>query len=245
MFVKVTDNEGASDSDEILVKVFERINIALNKDVFTSSNENDGYKGDLAVDGNNETRWASSFSEPEWIYVDLGDTYKVSEVILNWEAAFGSAYEIQISDDANTWTTLASENASDGEIDQFSVSGVGRYVRMYGTSRATVYGFSLFEFEVYGILDSNTLSNDEIIISPKVKIYPNPTKGSIKLNISEGDSNLLVTVSLITGQKIYQRVHDSSAESLLSIDLSNYANGVYIVSLKGVNMNEYIKIIKQ
>lgn len=243
--LRVTDNEGASDSDEILVKVFERINIALNKDVFTSSNENDGYKGALAVDGNNETRWASSFSEPEWIYVDLGDTYKVSEVILNWEAAFGSAYEIQISDDANTWATLASENASDGEIDQFSVSGVGRYVRMYGTSRATVYGFSLFEFEVYGILDSNTLSNDEIIISPKVKIYPNPTKGSIKLNISEGDSNLLVTVSLITGQKIYQRVHDSSAKSLLSIDLSDYANGVYIVSLKGVNMNEHIKIIKQ
>jgi beta-glucanase (GH16 family) len=243
--LRVTDNEGASDTDEILVRVFERINIALNKDVFTSSIENDGYKGTLAVDGNNETRWASSFSEPEWIYVDLGDTYKISEVILNWEAAFGSAYEIQISDDANTWATLASENASDGEIDQFSVSGVGRYVRMFGTSRATVYGFSLFEFEVYGILDSNTLSNDEIIISPKVKIYPNPTKGPIKLNISEGDSNLLVTVSLITGQKIYQRVHDSSVESLLSIDLSDYANGVYIVSLKGVNTNEHIKIIKQ
>ncbi|WP_339658892.1 PKD domain-containing protein [uncultured Polaribacter sp.] len=243
--LKVTDNEGASDSDEILVKVFERINIALNKNVFTSSNENDGYKGALAVDGNNETRWASSFSEPEWIYVDLGDTYKINEVILNWEAAYGSAYQIQISNDANTWTTLTSESASDGEIDQFVVSGVGRYIRMFGTSRATVYGFSLFEFEVYGILVPATLSNDEIVIAPSVKIYPNPTKGPIKLNISEGDSNLLVTVSLITGQKIYQRMHDSSAESLLSIDLSDYANGVYIVSLKGTNINEHIKIIKQ
>lgn len=243
--LKVTDNEGASDSDEIVVKVVERINIALNKNVFTSSNENDGYKGALAVDGNNETRWASSFSEPEWIYVDLGDTYKVSEVILNWEAAFGSAYQIQISADANTWTTLASENASDGETDQFIVNGVGRYVRMYGTARATVYGFSLFEFEVYGIPVSNTLSNEEIIISPKVKIYPNPTKGPIKLNITDGDSNLLVTVSLITGQKIYQRVHDSSVQSLISIDLSDYANGVYLVSLKGANINEHIKIIKQ
>ncbi len=245
IMLKVIDNEGASDSDEILVSVIERKNIAFNKNVYTSSNENDGYKGALAVDGNNETRWASSFSEPEWIYVDLGDTYKINEVILNWEAAFASTYELQISDNANTWTTLASENASDGEIDHFSVSGVGRYVRMYGTSRATVYGMSLFEFEVYGIPFSDTLSNDEIVITSKVKIYPNPTKGPIKLKITDGDPSLHVTVSLITGQKIYQKVHNAITNDLISIDLSDYANGVYIVSLKGGHINKYIKIIKQ
>jgi hypothetical protein len=30
------------------------------------------------------------------------------------------------------------------------VSGSGRYVRMYGTTRATGYGYSLWEFQVYG-----------------------------------------------------------------------------------------------
>ena len=37
-----------------------------------------------------------------------------------------------------------------GVIDDLSVSGSGRYVRIYGTARATVYGYSLYEFEVYG-----------------------------------------------------------------------------------------------
>jgi beta-glucosidase len=30
------------------------------------------------------------------------------------------------------------------------VSGSGRYVRMYGTARATGYGYSIWEFQVYG-----------------------------------------------------------------------------------------------
>ena len=30
------------------------------------------------------------------------------------------------------------------------VSGTGRYIRMYGTARATQYGYSLWEFQVFG-----------------------------------------------------------------------------------------------
>ncbi|MBY0427252.1 MAG: T9SS type A sorting domain-containing protein, partial [Cytophagales bacterium] len=41
----------------------------------------------------------------------------------------------------------------DGGIDNLTgLSGTGRYVRMYGTQRATAWGYSLFEFEVYGTL---------------------------------------------------------------------------------------------
>jgi beta-glucosidase len=29
------------------------------------------------------------------------------------------------------------------------VTGTGRYIRMYGTARATQYGYSLWEFQVY------------------------------------------------------------------------------------------------
>ena len=33
-----------------------------------------------------------------------------------------------------------------------TVTGTGRYVRMYGTARATAYGYSLWEFQVFGTL---------------------------------------------------------------------------------------------
>ena len=39
------------------------------------------------------------------------------------------------------------------------MSGTGRYVRMYGTARATAYGYSLFEFEVYGSSTAPTSTN--------------------------------------------------------------------------------------
>ncbi len=47
-------------------------NLALNKSVTVSSTENDGTPGSAAVDGNTGTRWSSAFSDPLWIYVDLG-----------------------------------------------------------------------------------------------------------------------------------------------------------------------------
>ena len=96
------------------------------------------------------TRWGSAFTNNEWIYVDLGSTTTISRVVLNWEAAYGSGYQIQVSDNATTWTTIFTTTTGNGAIDDLTVSGSGRYVRMLGTARATQWGYSLFEFQVFG-----------------------------------------------------------------------------------------------
>jgi hypothetical protein len=104
-----------------------------------------------AVDGNMTTRWASAQAvDPQWIYVDLGATHTVNRVVLTWEAAFAKSYQIQSSTDAATWTNLYSTTAGDGGTDDLTLSGSGRYVRMYGTVRATIYGYSVWELQVYG-----------------------------------------------------------------------------------------------
>jgi beta-glucanase (GH16 family) len=126
------------------------INLALNRPVVASSTESSAFPASAAVDGNTGTRWSSAFSDPQWIYVDLGATYTITRVVLRWEAAYGKAYQIQVSNDASTWTTIYSTTSGDGGVDDLTVSGSGRYVRMYGTARATPYGYSLWEFEVYG-----------------------------------------------------------------------------------------------
>jgi beta-galactosidase len=105
-----------------------------------------------AVDGNTGTRWGSAFTNSEWIYVDLGATATISRVVLNWEAAYASGYQIQTaSSAAGPWTTISTITTGDGGVDDLSVSGTGRYVRMNGTQRAlTGYGYSLWELQVYG-----------------------------------------------------------------------------------------------
>ncbi|MGW0588904.1 galactose-binding domain-containing protein [Streptosporangium sp. NPDC002607] len=119
----------------------------------SSSKEGSSYSSGKAVDGNlTSTRWASlEGSDPQWIRVDLGVISSISRVKLFWEAAYGKAYTIQVSDDAANWTTVYSTSSGDGGQDDLTgLSGSGRYVRMYGTVRGTSYGYSLYEFQVFG-----------------------------------------------------------------------------------------------
>ncbi|MEU8715309.1 beta-1,3-glucanase family protein [Streptomyces sp. NPDC001414] len=115
-----------------------------------SSTENASFPASAAVDGNTGTRWSSAFSDPQWLQVDLGSVQQLSRVSLTWEAAYATAFQIQTSADAATWTTVYSTSTATGGTQNLTVSGSGRYVRLYGTARATPYGYSLWEFQVYG-----------------------------------------------------------------------------------------------
>ncbi|MET8143913.1 discoidin domain-containing protein [Sphaerisporangium sp. NPDC005288] len=115
-----------------------------------SSAENAGTPASAAVDGNTGTRWSSAFGDPQWLQVDLGATSTISQVTLNWEAAYGTAFKIQVSADGAAWSDVYSTTTGGGGVQNLAISGSGRYVRLYGTARATGYGYSLWEFQVYG-----------------------------------------------------------------------------------------------
>jgi beta-galactosidase len=127
------------------------VNLALGKPATSSGNENGGLGPLNAVDGNLTTRWSSAFVDPSWLEVDLGSPVNINNVVLRWENAYGKAYQIQVSNDGQTWTTVYTQTAGLGGVETLTFpTVVDRYIRMYGTARATQYGYSLFEFEVYG-----------------------------------------------------------------------------------------------
>ena len=126
-------------------------NLALNKPVTCSSIENAGTPCASGVDGNTGTRWSSLASDPQWIQVDLGSTATIGSVKLTWEAAYATAFQIQTSTSATgPWTNIYSTTTGTGGVQTINAAGSGRYIRMNGTGRATAYGYSLWEFEVYG-----------------------------------------------------------------------------------------------
>ncbi len=124
-------------------------NVALNQTATASSTESGAYPASDAVDGNTGTRWSSAFSDPQWLEVDLGSSQSICGVTLNWEAAYASAFQIQTSTDGTNWTSIYSTTSGTGGTQNLTVSGTGRYIRMYGTARATAYGYSLWEFQVF------------------------------------------------------------------------------------------------
>jgi hypothetical protein len=123
--------------------------IALNRPTTASSQESGAFPASAATDGNSGTRWSSAWSDPQWLEVDLGSAQSICGVGLSWETAYASAFQIQTSNDGSTWTSIYSTTTGTGSTQNLSVSGSGRYVRMYGTARATGYGYSLWEFDVY------------------------------------------------------------------------------------------------
>jgi beta-glucosidase len=125
-------------------------NVARGRPARCSSIEDLAYGCDKAVDGELTTRWSSQFSDPQWIQVDLGVRQQIERVILHWEMAYGRGYQVQVSDDASNWRDVYSTTAGDGAVDNLDLSAAGRYVRVHIADRGTMWGDSLWEFEVYG-----------------------------------------------------------------------------------------------
>lgn len=113
-----------------------------------------------AVDGNPGTRWSSAVADPQWLQVDLGPVQQINRVTLTWEAAYARAYQIQTSTDAANWTTVHSTTTATGGTQNLTVTGSGCCVRINGMARATQYGYSLWEFQVYGPCGGTTPPDD-------------------------------------------------------------------------------------
>ncbi|MEL6713574.1 MAG: di-heme oxidoredictase family protein, partial [Planctomycetota bacterium] len=109
----------------------------------------------FAVDGNPSTRWESQFGiDPTTLTLDLGRPFELSRTVIQWEAANAGTYTVDGSADGAAWTTLATFSGGlfGDRTDALALSGAYRYVRMNGLTRSpgNVYGYSIWEFEVYG-----------------------------------------------------------------------------------------------
>ncbi|BDZ41352.1 hypothetical protein GCM10025865_06510 [Paraoerskovia sediminicola] len=126
--------------------------LSQGKDVSASSVENADYTpARAAVDGDTSTRWASEFSDDQSLTVELDEISTLERVELQWEGAYGKAFEIQVSDDGSSWSTAATVTDGTGGTQTVQLDGAtGKFVKLVGTERGTGYGYSLWEFQVFG-----------------------------------------------------------------------------------------------
>lgn len=146
------DKEGLTEvtGEEVDKSLFtkENGNIAVGCNAVAS---NERQKASNATDGNTGTRWETDYEDPQWLYVDLGTVKSIDKVGFVWEGAYAKKYYIQISDNAEDWTTVAMVTASSEKTVQITLDKAysTRYVRMYGTRRGTGYGYSFWEMGIW------------------------------------------------------------------------------------------------
>ncbi|HUX84397.1 MAG TPA: discoidin domain-containing protein, partial [Chitinophagaceae bacterium] len=210
-------------------------NIALNKPATASSIENGTLGPDNAFDGSLGTRWSSQFSDPQFISVDLGQEYNICQVSLEWERALGKDFSIQVSDDGIQWTTVQSIFGNNQAFNSIPMNARGRYVRMYGTARGTIYGYSLYEFEVFG----------KPALVPRFDsgpvVFPNPAQHF--LHILKGMEDIMDVELIDLSGKTVERVENNGAEPQVDLPMSNLATGIYIARVRTQSRNYQFKIL--
>lgn len=136
-------------------------NMAQNKGASSSSAADAAHSAMYAFDGNQATRYTSSFNESQWLQVDLGQSYLLSSVIIMWEKSYGKDFNILLSNDG-TFADMVSDSiqvrnhifkaSSSLNIDtvRLKSSKTARYVRMQGLHSASGNGYSIWEMMVMG-----------------------------------------------------------------------------------------------
>ena len=117
----------------------------------TASGFYSSYVPALAIDGSSGTLWNSGGFAPQWIYVDLGAKRPISTVSVLAGSGYPvgiTYYDIQVSDDAISWVTVAKASSSTA-WGITNVSTSARYVRLYVTSHSSGSWIALYEFQVY------------------------------------------------------------------------------------------------
>lgn len=104
------------------------------------------------IDGFENTRWSSGFSDQEKVTFDFGEPQTVTRVALVWENAFSSSYELLSSPDGEQWSRVYFTDKGKGGREDMKIQARDpfRYLRISFLKRATAWGNSLFEVYIFG-----------------------------------------------------------------------------------------------
>ena len=182
-------------------------NIAKGKTSVAGHYPNENRRPSLANDGkieDGDSRWASDGAKhyaaegenaEDWWYVDLGDFYSIKTIKILFETASPTDYDLLISNNALTWTVIGTyteapqtgNSAEKYNVYEFS-DKVGRYVKIFARDGYSdlAYGFSMYEFEVYG--ERASVSDVTPPTMGTVSLSGTPTYDKISIAVSATDT---------------------------------------------------------
>lgn len=188
---------GIGDKD-CVQPVSEAENIALGKNVTVTSYSQPWWasqplSGANAVDGDYESYWLSEGDDDvaskcnQSLTVDLGKTYTLGRVLLQWQVEYGNIWDLQVSEDGKNFKTVYRQLEGNGEDEEirFYEENV-RYVRVQGILMGRGSGYSIRELQVYEYEQGDEKITNTIGEIPEKKVV-NLGKGSYVID----DANLL------------------------------------------------------
>jgi hypothetical protein len=171
--------------------------------------------------------------DPQSIYVDLLQVYNINEVKITWEAAYGKDYKIQVSNDAVTWNDVKTITGNTSLLNDWTgLSATGRYVKILGTARATGYGYSIYELEVYGTAATKLSASlfESAQVESQVTLFPNPAISYVTVNSNVNvDGMVTILITDLNGKVLLRKEVEVGNGTLNdSLDISLLDAGLYL-----------------
>ena len=157
-------------------------NLATNTGVtaISSSPTTDMSSAAQAIDGNFGSRWETQHgtaADPSTMTIDLQQSYTIDSIDIDWENASAATYTISVSQTglAGSWTRVGPTdsfvNAGGGMNLWTGIGQTARFVQLTGLTRTTPYGYSIWEFQIFGHAGGGS--------APVVSATPAPSAGTV------------------------------------------------------------------
>lgn len=197
-------------------------------------------RAEMAIDGDESTKWCQNISSDKWLVIDLGSNRKICEWRVKHAAMESIDYVTKdfklqrlqgtqwIDVDEVKGNTL---NTTDRKVTPF----IARKVRLYITDPGNDNAARIYEFQVFGDTQITGMNNLKSAGSPSVNVFPNPVTSknlNVQLNGFDDDNHVAVTLTNINGKKIFYSENLSTSD--LNFAFNNaVSNGLYFIHVKG------------
>ena len=107
------------------------------------------------IDNNKGSRWQAATNGPdEYVIIDLGEEYNIGRILILWENANASDYDIEYSLDGENWDSLLNyKDPNPGlhsRVDSHIFAAVdARYIKITMNVAGSMYGYSIFEIDIF------------------------------------------------------------------------------------------------
>ncbi|MCL9808151.1 T9SS-dependent M36 family metallopeptidase [Flavobacterium luminosum] len=176
------------------------------------------------------------------IYNGTGGNNKVMKIVLDGIKIDGCAPSFISGRDAILEADQITTGGADYELiwRVFARRGVG-YSANSGVSNVGVDGLRDNPTTLYTDLPP-TLAKEDFINPNSINIYPNPTNGNLNISIDRDVTDSVITIVDLNGRVVYSE-NTQSISGVKTLNLNQLQSGIYILNIKGENINHSQKII--
>jgi arabinoxylan arabinofuranohydrolase len=204
--IKATDKKGKDVSTTFTVQIYDPAsgNKALFRKVEATSYEKADFGPEMINDGNMGTRWSSEYYDNQSVTFTLDTVYLIKKIMLFWENAYGEDYNVMVSNDNISWDTVARVVGGNGGTDKVLIDKdvKGRYVKLGLLKRATQWGFSLWEVQVFEDAENKAPAKAINLPNQKIKVGDAYNYVLPKGAFSDDGDELQYTASLANGDDL-------------------------------------------